>query len=255
MLNLRAQFRALRGAMTFLTRLPVGGYPFSADELRRSSGYFPAVGCALGAMQAVLHTGLGWLLGPWSAALGTVAFAVWITGAFHEDGLADTADALGGGYTKSRVLEILKDSRVGTFGAAALCLSLLARVLALAAAGPTAPAALIVIEAVSRAPPVIMLALIPYATRPEVAKSKDIAEGQFAQAAQAALTAAIVLIAAVVGGALGPLVGCLLVGLAWVIASVAGRVFVRAVGGLTGDFLGAVQQLVALAMWIVWVRP
>lgn len=255
-MNARRVVRSLRAAFVFLTRLPVGGgRPFDAIELRWSSAFFPVVGLALGAGLAVVHAVANWAIGAWGAAVVTVGVSLVTTGAFHEDGLADTCDAVGGGYTRERILEILKDSRVGTFGASALALSLVARVGALASMKTGAASALIVIESLSRAPPVVVLAFVPYATRPAVAKSRDVAQGAAAQAVVAVSTAALVLGGACVFGAVSVSSA---VGIALLAASVCAlstRYLARKVGGMTGDFLGAIQQLVALALWLAWAAP
>src|SRR5262245_30138900 len=94
--SLRTLARAARGALTFLTRVPAGGYPYSDAEFRWSSAWFTAVGALLGAVYAALWWAVD-AAGPLVAATLVLACALLVTGAFHEDGLADTADALGGG--------------------------------------------------------------------------------------------------------------------------------------------------------------
>ena len=125
-------------SLQFFTRIPVTGrladwVGFSPAMLRASAGHFPGVGWLVGGLLA----GLSWLLLVFLpdtvmtplvvAALGTAA-GVLLTGAFHEDGLADVADGLGGSLDRERALIIMKDSRVGAFGAIAVCLALLAKV-------------------------------------------------------------------------------------------------------------------------------
>src|SRR5690606_41658926 len=119
------QLQLLLAATQFLTRLPTPSpRGFEPDWITRSTRYFPLVGQGVGAICA-----LAWLGGSaiWRgavAAVVAVGVGVVITGAFHEDGLADTADGLGGGQTPQRRLEIMKDSRIGAYGAAALVLVL-----------------------------------------------------------------------------------------------------------------------------------
>ena len=132
-------------SLQFFTRIPVTGrladwVGFSPDMLRASAGHFPGVGWLVGGLLA----GLSWLLLVFLpdtvmtplvvAALGTAA-GVLLTGAFHEDGLADVADGLGGSLDRERALIIMKDSRVGAFGAIAVGLALLAKVALLALLG------------------------------------------------------------------------------------------------------------------------
>lgn len=122
----------LLAAVQFLTRLPVPSPPYREDALARSLPYFALIGLMLGAAAAAVALLLRSHLPQPLPALFTVAFLVLITGCLHEDGLADAADAFGGGWNREQILSILKDSRIGSYGAAALTLSLLARVALLA---------------------------------------------------------------------------------------------------------------------------
>ena len=126
---------SLRWAWAFLTRLPGGAHPGDDRELGRSVPWFPIVGAILGALSGTVYWALHGPLGAPLAAVLAVAASAAATGGLHEDGLADTADALGGA-TRERRLEIMKDSRVGVFGAMALVLSTLARVFAVSSLGP-----------------------------------------------------------------------------------------------------------------------
>ncbi len=132
-------------SLQFFTRIPVTGkladwVGFSPAMLRASAGHFPGVGVLVGGLVAGFAAGLMMLLPPTgsaplvAAALST-AFGVWVTGAFHEDGLADVFDGLGGSAERDRALEIMKDSRVGAFGAIAIVLTLLCKVVLLALLG------------------------------------------------------------------------------------------------------------------------
>ena len=128
-------------AVQFFTRIPITGrladwVGFSPARLRASAAHFPGVGWVVGGLVALVFWGLMQALvaqpaAPWVAAVLSTAFGVWLTGAFHEDGLADTADALGGHVSRERALEIMKDSRIGTYGAIALVLAVLTKVLLL----------------------------------------------------------------------------------------------------------------------------
>ena len=123
-------------AVQFFTRIPITGalaewVGFSPAMLRASAGHFPGVGMLVGAVAALCYALLVALLpdtafAPLVAAVLSTSVTVLLTGGFHEDGLADVADGLGGSYDKDRALEIMKDSRVGAFGAMALVLVLLA---------------------------------------------------------------------------------------------------------------------------------
>ncbi len=244
-------WRETRAAFVFLTRLPVGGWPYEDHEWKGAPARFPVVGALLGLALAVLHVGVA-PLGPWPAAILCVSVGLLLTGAFHEDGLADTADALGGAvHSQERLLEILKDSRVGTFGAVALVASLSMRFALLAQLGADAPAAFVISESLSRVPPVVQLAFMPYITDPERARSTGIAQAGAREAGVAVLTGLLVLVASGLLVGLAPLLGLVLVTvLAAVGALSAWRYHVRA-GGICGDFLGTTQQLGVIAVLAV----
>ncbi|WP_394825073.1 adenosylcobinamide-GDP ribazoletransferase [Pendulispora albinea] len=234
--------RGVRAAVTLLTRLPVGGFPYSEADWRWSAAYLPLVGAFLGAV-----LGGVWLLtvraGPAVAAVVVLAMSLLLTGAMHEDGLADTADALGGATTRERMFAILKDSRIGTFGSAALAVSLLLRAALLARLAEIAPIVLVFANAGARLVPVWLMAALPYVTDAAVAKSSAIAAAGRVQVAVAtvifgALACGVCMMHALSAVELGAaLVSVVLAG--WLCAA---RFRARA-GGITGDFLGAAEQV------------
>src|SRR5687768_15775709 len=118
----------LRAACMLLTRLPVGRSPIPAEARRWGAAFFPLVGLGLGLLGAALLMALEPRLGTRLAAAIAIAALLLVTGALHEDGLADTADALGGAQDRDRLFAILKDSRLGTYGVLALCLSMFVRI-------------------------------------------------------------------------------------------------------------------------------
>jgi adenosylcobinamide-GDP ribazoletransferase len=245
--------RAVRAATIFLTRVPVGGFPFSEEEWRWAPSCFPVVGLAVGVLLAAVHAGLV-PLGPWPAAILTVAVGLLVTGAFHEDGLADSADALGGAtHEPERLLEILKDSRIGTFGASALFLSLLLRVALLVSLGPQAGLGLILCHALARVGPVGLIARHPYVTDPGRARSSGVAQARAPQARLAAGLGAAVLAVAWVTASIPAVAVLLLVVVLGLVAWVSGRFYVARAGGITGDFLGATEQLGEIAVLVVLV--
>lgn len=233
--------RAARAAVVLLTRVPVGGFPFSAAEWRWASAWFPLVGALLGIVLAAVWSAIV-PLGVLPTATVVVATGIWLTGAFHEDGLADTVDALGGGADREHVLAILKDSRIGAFGALAVTLSIVLRVALLAELAAAAPAALVLAHCVSRCPPVWLLATLPYVTAAEEAKSRMVARASWFQVAFATQWAVLVMSALVATRHLSLGAAVLVSAAAVVVGLVGGRRFQRRVGGLTGDFLGAVEQ-------------
>src|ERR1700730_9923999 len=164
MLQIRHQMNRFLGAVVFLTRIPVGNlYVFRAEELPRSTVYFPVVGL------------MGWLvlfcaqliLPPIVAVLLCMLTTVSITGALHEDGLADAADGLVGGANPSRRLEIMRDSAIGVYGVVALWFSLTAKLLLLGSllekGTAVAVCALVVAHGIGRAGTVALLFACPYA--------------------------------------------------------------------------------------------
>jgi adenosylcobinamide-GDP ribazoletransferase len=234
----------LIAAFALLTRLPVGQAGGRAvPNLARAVWAFPIVGGVVGALSGVAY----WIahrlgLPPLLAGCWTLAATLLITGAFHEDGLADVADGFGGGGTRERKLEIMRDSRIGAYGALALVLSLAIRIAALAAlARPGAVfAALIAAGAVSRASIVLVLLLLkPARTDGIAATLTDISQ---AAAWWAFGFAALLLLLCLGAGAAATVAA---VGIA---ASLAYAAFVRAqIGGHTGDALGACAVLVECA--------
>jgi adenosylcobinamide-GDP ribazoletransferase len=241
--------RAARAAFVFLTRIPVGGFPYTPDEWRWASAFFPLVGAVVGGLAASVFE----LLRP-VGALGAAYFALGTsllaTGAFHEDGLADTSDALGGGYDREKVFAILKDSRIGSFGGAALVVSIAGRGALLAQAGARAIPALVLIGAVARTAPIWQMVALPYAT-PDGAKSRHVASAGPSQALVASTWPLLI------GGALvaSRHLETWRVGAAFLatgaVAILSGWRFKKRVGGITGDFLGATEQLAELAGFAV----
>ncbi|MCH8167393.1 MAG: adenosylcobinamide-GDP ribazoletransferase [Proteobacteria bacterium] len=231
-------------AAGFLTRLPVPGRAdLSEDRLLRASRYFAAVGALVG----LAGGGVWWLAGlmlPVMVAAGlALAAMVWLTGALHEDGLADCADGLGGGKTGSQALAIMRDSRVGGYGALALVFSVGLRWAALAALAPGwGVLALVLAGGIGRAAMVPATALASYA-RPE-GLGRGVAGASGVEVA-AALGTALVL------GLAGGWPGLLALGLALALAGGFLFYLVRRVGGYTGDGLGAMAQLGEIAVMVV----
>ncbi len=237
-----AEWRAdLKVATIFMTRLPVRHAGAIAERtLGRALRLAPLVGVIVGLAGALvfwLATSLG--LPPLIAGLVTVGATMLLTGALHEDGLADVADGFGGGADPARKLEIMLDSRIGNYGVAALVLSIGLRGAALGALATAAAAgaALIAAHALSRALlPAVMAAIPP-------ARSDGLAADAGRAAARHAATALI--LAALLAVALQGPVAALVSVLAAAATGSAVAVLARAqVGGYTGDVLGAVQQAV-----------
>ena len=234
--------RVLAVGLQFLTRLPVPAIPMVEGDLRRATAVFPLVGALVGALALGAWALVEPLLGSVPAAVAAVAVAVAVTGAFHEDGLADTYDGLWGGWDPQARVRIMRDSRIGTYGASALVLSLVARVGLLAGLGlPGAARALLVGHTVSRAAILVQIRwLAPISDR---GSGAQVAEplGPVGSAVAAATTL-LVCIPAVGWWTPAVLAAALLV------TAALRRAARRRIGGLTGDVLGATQQLALLAM-------
>ncbi|RMB08726.1 adenosylcobinamide-GDP ribazoletransferase [Eilatimonas milleporae] len=236
----------LRAALMLLTRLPVWRLADDGPpDLSRSVWAYPPVGALVGGLgAAVWAAGAG--LGVPALVAAVLAFAATIlaTGAFHEDGLADTADGLGGGLTVDRKLEIMRDSRIGTYGTVAVVLSLGLRIAALSALPlPLGAAALVTLACASRGAIVLMLA--------GLAPARTGGMGAVAGNPPRAVVVAGLILAALplvfwpfgMGAGMGVAVIAATACVAWTAR--------RQVGGYTGDLLGAGQQLSECAGWVV----
>ncbi len=232
--------RILAVALQFLTRLPVPQIPVIDGDLRRATAAFPLVGVLVGGITLGVWAAVEPLLGAPVAAVAAVIMAVAVTGAFHEDGLADTFDGLWGGWDPDRRIEIMRDSRIGTYGGCALVLSLLLRIALLAQLDLGGAArAILVGHVVGRAAVLVQIRwLAPVADR---GSGAQVAEpvGPIGSAF-ALLTTLVVCIACLWHWAAVPLA----VGLVGVAA--VRRAARRRIGGLTGDILGATQQIVLI---------
>jgi len=247
-------------ALQFLTRLPVPArVGFDPQWLNESARHFPLVGACVGLLAAgVLWAGGLWF--PVGVAVGlSMAATVLLTGAFHEDGLADTFDALGGAVSRERALGIMKDSRIGTYGAVSLLLVLGLKAAAIAALPLWwAVPALVLGHTVSRTAAVALIRFVPYAGDVDQAKAKPLAR-RISGAGFALACGWAILVAALIVVWLPSTWGGVLLTLALAVASalLCARWFRRRLGGITGDTLGATQQLTELLMllgWLAWAR-
>jgi adenosylcobinamide-GDP ribazoletransferase len=243
----RSWWTDFRIALLFLTRLPAGEVAeFNPESLGRALRTGPLVGVVVGTLGALAYWiahGLG--LAPILAGLAAVGVTAAVTGALHEDGLGDLADGLAGGVGRDDKLAIMRDSRVGTFGALALIFSVALRATALAAlaAPDLVIAALIAAHGLSRAAlPVVMVAGRPARLDGLAAQAGTPAPRH----AMAALALGAVLAVSVVGPLAGLTLFCL--------AALAGILIVwlahARIGGYTGDVLGAVQQTLEVAILV-----
>jgi adenosylcobinamide-GDP ribazoletransferase len=233
-------------ALQFLTRLPVA--------LRREPDmaamvvWFPAVGAVIGAIAGGIGAGMFELTSPLVAGALAVTTGLLVTGAFHEDGLGDIADAFGGGYTVERRLEIMKDSRHGTYGVAAMCASIVIRIVAIGSmpSAATVFAALVAAHAIARGAAVALMAVVPLAGHSGL--GADYGQATTVRRAVVALAAASAIGALVVGWWALPILGAALVAVA-----AAGALAKGKIGGISGDVLGAAEQVAECAVLVVLV--
>ncbi|WP_028103066.1 adenosylcobinamide-GDP ribazoletransferase [Pseudoduganella violaceinigra] len=245
------QLRLFFIALQFFTRLPIPGWVgFEPAWLQHASRYFPAVGLVVAAIAGAVYAAAALVLPPAVAVLLSTAAGIYATGAFHEDGFADSCDGLGGGHTRERVLEIMKDSRIGAYGAIGIGLMLASKVATLASMPKTAVlGALLAAHPLSRLMACALIWRMEYARAEGKAKplAQEMRGGEFAIAV---LTAALSAAGAWYAGwlsaaALATGLACMLLATLWM-----ARKFQQRLGGYTGDCLGAVQQLTEAVFYL-----
>ncbi len=168
-------------ALGFFSRIPMpSSTPYSEERMNRAGRYFSLVGLLLGAFCALVYWGLSFVLPTSIALFLMMVFSLLLTGAFHEDGLTDMADGIGGGMTTERRLTIMKDSRIGTYGASALIMALFGKYVLLAelANGVSVVIVLLLSYPLSRAVAASLIYDMPYVTDPDASKSKPLANKQ-----------------------------------------------------------------------------
>ena len=249
------EFRLFFVALQFFTRVPVPRWVgFEPDWLNQSARHFALIGVLVGVVAAVALWAASRILPLSVAVLLSMAATMLLTGGFHEDGWADTCDGLGGAVSRERALEIMKDSRIGAYGAMGLLMMLALKASALASLPAAwACAALLLGHTVSRAASTALIRFLPYAGDLDHAKAKPLAQ-RISKAGLVVCCGWVLLVAAGlvvyqpvwrVPVALGTLIA--VVG-AWRCA----RWFHRRLGGVTGDTLGATQQLTELLLLLAW---
>lgn len=250
-------------ALQFFTRIPVTGalaawVGYSPEMLRASAAHFPGIGWLVGGLVAVISATLFAVLpdSPMAplavAVLGTVV-SVLLTGAFHEDGLADVADGLGGSSDRTRALVIMKDSRVGAFGALALVLIVLAKVSLLALAGSVDTGVMVwglfAAHVASRSFPLLLIRAMPHVGDAAGSKSKPLADQISISSLMVAVLWLLAAIALVAGLAedvpLAMPMACAALACLWM-----WRWFDTRLQGFTGDCLGATQQVCEVAFYL-----
>lgn len=238
------ELRLFFTALMFFTRIPCARWAgHGEDDLNRAARYFPLVGIIVGAVAAVIYWAAARVFPQELAVLASMSATLWLTGAFHEDGLADAADGLGGGWDKEQVLTIMQDSRLGSYGAIAMIIALLTKFEALVHLPLAAiPLILIAGHALSRWCAVLVISTQTYVRASGKAKplATRLSRGGLVIATLCGL-APLALLTPHLLWALLP------VALVWLWFS---RLLQRRLGGYTGDCLGAMQQLCELAFYL-----
>lgn len=241
-------------ALGFFSRLPIPSQtPYSEQRMNQAGRYFALVGLVLGCICALVFSLFETVFSADIAVFLMMCFSLMLTGAFHEDGLTDMADGIGGGMTVEKRLAIMKDSRIGTYGASALVMALLGKFLFLSElAGLTHLAgALIAAYVLSRGVAASLIYDMPYVSDSDTSKSKPLANKQSQRE-----------LAVLVGTSLLPVLWLDTGLMAILILAAVGfralfrRWLNRRLGGFTGDCLGAAQQLMELlsyAVMLVWL--
>ena len=243
-MNLRSELDYFFGAIRFFTRLPIPAWVgHSSEALQRSIRYFPTVGLIVGGIAALVFASTSFFWPKTLAVLAAMASTLYITGAFHEDGWSDMVDGFGGGWEKEQILTIMKDSRIGSFGAVALVMMLFTKFFTLVEIDLLlVPVVLVAGHSFSRLCATFVLRTLAYVR--DEGKSKPlstlIGNGELVFAALSALWPLLLLPPqqSIPGVALAVLATLWLT-----------RMFKKRIGGYTGDCLGATQQLAEVAFY------
>ncbi|MES2264135.1 MAG: adenosylcobinamide-GDP ribazoletransferase [Pseudomonadota bacterium] len=245
------QLRLFFIALQFFTRLPIPRWVgFEPAWLHHASRYFPLIGIVVAVIAGAVYAAAALLLPAAVAVLLATAAGIYATGAFHEDGFADMCDGFGGGMTRERVLDIMKDSRIGAYGAIGTICLLALKCTALSLLPPaSAIAALFLAHPLSRLAATSLIWRMEYARAEGKAKpmAQEMSTTEFAIAALCAALPALILGAAAClsWSAIAASVLAALCSATWL-----GRKFARRIGGYTGDCLGAVQQVAEVAIYL-----
>jgi len=254
MTAVKYQYQLFMLALGFFSRIPMpASIPYSEERMNQAGRYFALVGLLLGALCAFVLYLVSSVFPSSVAIIIMMVFSLMLTGAFHEDGLTDMADGIGGGMTLERRLTIMKDSRIGTYGASALVMALLGKFVLLSELikFEQTTAFIIVAYTLSRAVAASLIYDMPYVSDSDTSKSKPLAQRQ----------SKLELVVLFMTG----LLPCIWLDLSLVVSLMLvvltfrflfQRWLIARIGGFTGDCLGAAQQLSELLIYltlIAWV--
>ena len=237
-------------ALMFYTRIPVPkGTGYSDENLNKSTRYFPLIGIIIGSIGALVLYGFHFILPNVLAILFSMATTIYITGAFHEDGFADFCDGFGGGYTKDKVLSIMKDSRIGTYGSVGLIMILAVKFFALTNVEiSSVPIVLICAHAFSRIFPVVMIYTSSYSRLDATSKTKPIGKKGSIGSLIIALICSLVFLYFFHWFAI-----IVIIFICTIIFIIFRNYVLRRIDGYTGDVLGALQQISEIGFYIAYL--
>ncbi|MFA0485659.1 adenosylcobinamide-GDP ribazoletransferase [Vibrio sp. 10N.222.55.B11] len=237
-------------AMGFFSRLPMPkNTPYSTERMNRSGRYFSTVGLLLGVLCGGVFLLLDVVLPSAVAIFLMMSFSLMLTGAFHEDGLTDMADGIGGGMTLERRLTIMKDSRIGTYGASALIMALFGKWVLLNELISMTGLFMVIVTSYtfSRAIAASLIYDMPYVSDLDTSKSKPLANKQ-----TKGELVFLMLVGLLPSLWFGLACTCVLVVIAYVFRVGFKKWLIARIGGFTGDCLGAAQQLMELLIYVVF---
>ncbi len=236
-------------ALSFFTRIPTPDWvEYSAENLNRASRYFTWVGLLIGLVAAAVYAVSSYALPGELAILLSMFSTIWLTGGFHEDGLADVCDGFGGGWQKEQILHIMKDSRVGTYGVLGVVLALMFKFVSLSHISVLLPV-IVLAHVLSRFAALTLIYADDYVQEDQLSKAKPLAQamtGHELAIATLPLAFCFLFLAPAALIVLAPV---------WLMRSWLSRFFKRWIGGYTGDCLGATQQLCELVIYLFFCLP
>ena len=244
---MKQQINLILTAVMFYTRIPVPQtLEYSSERLNRATRYLTLIGVLVGGIGAAIFYGLDYLLPKELAVFLSMLATILLTGAFHEDGFADFCDGFGGGYTREKILNIMKDSRIGTYGSVGLIGMLGAKFLALQAIPAyLIPLSLIAGHAFSRLMPVLVIFTSWYSREDELSKAKPIGKrGKNSDLVIAAFVGIVPM------AFLSWKLMLVVIPTALLFSFFFKKYTERKIGGYTGDCLGALQQIIEVLFYL-----
>jgi adenosylcobinamide-GDP ribazoletransferase len=248
--KMKREWNIFLTAIMFFTRIPVPKkLPFSEELLNSSSKYLPVIGWIVGGLTAFSFYGFNQLLPVSVSILLSMGFSILLTGGFHEDGFSDVCDGFGGGYSKLKILEIMKDSRIGVYGGTGLILILITKFFAIYELEINLIALMLILaHTTSRFAPVLFMFTYEYVREDSTSKVKPV--GKKINTTEF-IFAGITMLAPFIFLFTSNLLYLFAIGAVIIFTFVFSNYCYRKIGGYTGDCLGAVQQITETGFYIV----